>query len=195
MYVKNLILSILVYLIKCIHLQLMIKKTNLQTYIENVFLIEEKSYEEEDNNNKDTTIEDKKPFVMRVRATYHSKNNQEIVLLFFRLKDSKKVSVIYSTHTHIFACTLRRHWFNRTYIEQFFKLLKHVLKIQEARTNTKIDFEIKLFRFMFIALEVQKLIQFIRSQIPSYRHKGFLFLQRQLSSNQELFDLLQEKIS
>ena len=164
----------------------------MNDYIEGAFLEAEKAYE---GANKSTPIKDKKPFVIRVKATYHSKDNQKVVLLFFRLNGSKKASVIYSTNKNIFAHTLRRHWFNRTYIEQFFKLLKHVLKIQEARTNTKIDFEIKLFRFMFMALEAQKLIRFIRSQIPSYKNKGFIFLQRQLCASQVFLSLLQEKIS
>ncbi|TAF31269.1 MAG: hypothetical protein EAZ67_13125 [Cytophagales bacterium] len=39
-------------------------------------------------------------------------------MLAFRLNGSNKVSVIYSTSQTIFAKTLRRHWFQRTYIDR-----------------------------------------------------------------------------
>ena len=73
---------------------------------------------------------------MRFRAFYDSQN-REVVLLAFRLNGSKKVSIIYATDKNIKGKTLRRHWFQRTYIEQFFKLLKHYLLIQKSITTPK----------------------------------------------------------
>lgn len=105
------------------------------------------------------------------------------------------MSVICTPNETIFTKTLRRHWFSRTYIEQFFKTLKHVLKISEARTNNKEKFETKLLRFAFLAVEVQKIIQFIRRKYILFKKKGFVFLQRILCSEQETLDLLQNKLN
>jgi hypothetical protein len=38
-------------------------------------------------------------------------------------------------------------------IEQFFKTLKHVLKISEPRTKTKDEFENKFLKFAFLAIK------------------------------------------
>ena len=61
----------------------------------------------------------------------------------------------------LFAKTLRRHWFQRTYIEQFFILLKHTLQVSQVTTGAKNDFVLKIFRFFFIALHAQKLVVFL----------------------------------
>ncbi|MDZ7898964.1 MAG: hypothetical protein U5N85_13200 [Arcicella sp.] len=132
-------------------------------------------------------------FTWRFRAKYLSKN-QEVTFLAFRLNGSKKVSIIFSPDKNIFSKTLRRHWFQRTYIEQFFKLLKHVLLIQEARVTNKEDFEIKLLRFAFVAWHAQKLVKYIRRHIKEFEKKGFIALQRILCSEKEILDLLQELV-
>ena len=115
-------------------------------------------------------------------------------MLFFRLNGSKKVSVIYSISKHIFAKTLRRHWFQRTYIEQFFKMLKHVLQIQEARTKDKKGFEFKLYRFAYVAWHAQKLVRWIRKKMKHFGRKGFITIQRTLASDPDILYLLQKQI-
>ena len=95
-----------------------IKKVKLSDWITDTFLEAEKVHEKTKNT----------PFTYRFKAHYCAQK-REVTLLAFRLKGSKKVSIIYTTDKNIFAKTLRRHWFQRTYIEQFFKLLKHVLQI------------------------------------------------------------------
>lgn len=167
------------------------KKENLSEYIENEFLVQEKQHQE---NEKHLKEEEKTPFNLRVKAFYQCQK-REVVFLFFRLNGSKNVSVIYTTNLTIFAKTLRRHWFNRTYIEQFFKTLKHVLKISEPRTKTKEEFENKLLQFVFLAVEVQKIVRFIRKKCKQFKQKGFISLQRILCSNQEILDLLQNQIN
>ena len=109
----------------------------------------------------------KTPFVHRFRATY-CWQEREVIFIAFRLNASKKVSVVYTTQINVFAKTLRHHWFNRTYIEQFFKLLKHTLLIQEARTTNKNDFEIKLLRFALVALKAQKLVRYVRKKMKMF---------------------------
>ena len=131
----------------------------------------------------------KSPFTYRNTA-YYNCIEQEVVLLFFRLNGSKKVSVIYTVDLNIKAKTLRRNWFQRTYIEQYFKTLKHVLKIQEARTKTKHGFDCKLFRFSLIALHAQKLIRTIRKSIKGSIPIGFQTLQRLLADDPNIKNLL-----
>lgn len=167
------------------------KKINLNTYIESVFLKKEKQHEERQKHLKE---EEKTPFTLRIKAFYQCQK-REVIFLFFRLNGSTKVSVIYSQNLTIFAKTLRRHWFNRTYVEQFFKTLKHVLKISEPRTKNKEEFENKLLKFAFLAIEVQKIVQFIRKKCNQFKQKGFIALQRILCSEQEIIDLLQNKIN
>jgi hypothetical protein len=167
------------------------KKTKLNEYINTTFLAKEKKHQEEQRHLKE---EEKTPFTLRLKAFYQCQK-REVVLLFFRVNGSKKVSVIYTPNLTVFAKTLRRHWFNRTYIEQFFKTLKHVLKISEPRTKNKEEFENKLLQFAFLAIEVQKIVRFIRRKSKQFKQKGFIFLQRILCSNKEILDLLQNQIN
>lgn len=166
------------------------KKIKLSDWINQVYLAAEKAQQAQE---KDLPLAEKTAFVLRQRASYCSQN-QEVTLLAFRLNGSQKVSVIYSTDKHIFAKTLRRHWFQRTYIEQFFKTLKHVLQISEARVRTKADFEAKLLRFAFLALQAQSLVRFLRKKVKDFAGKGFIALQRILNSDPDFLDLLQSHL-
>jgi hypothetical protein len=163
------------------------KRINLNEWIKNDFETKEKAHEEQQ---KDLPKEQKTPFTYRAKAHYESQK-KDVILLAFRLNGSKKVSVIYTTHLTIHAKTLRRHWFQRTYIEQFFKTLKHILKIQEARVSSKEDFEIKLWRFAFVAWHAQQLVRFLRKKIKDFAKMGFISIQRILNSDKEYLDLLQ----
>lgn len=165
-------------------------KVKLSDWINQTYLEAEKAHQ---SLEKDLPDARKTAFTLRGRATYRAKN-QDVTLLAFRLDGSKKVSVVYSTDKHIFAKTLRRHWFQRTYIEQFFKTLKHVLQISEARVRTKEDFECKLLRFAFMALQAQKLVRFLRKKIKDFANKGFIALQRILNSDSGFLGLLQSHL-
>jgi hypothetical protein len=165
--------------------------TNLEDWIKNTFVTAEKKHETQEAH---LPKKERTPFTYRFRATYCAQN-REVTLLAFRLNGSKKVSIIYSTEKSIFAKTLRRHWFQRTYIEQFFKLLKHVLKIQDARVKTKSEFHLKLLRFAFIAFHAQKLIKFIRCRCKHFDKLGFISIQRLLRDDKDLNNLLQSFLS
>jgi hypothetical protein len=164
------------------------QKIKLNEWIETTFITQEKEHQE---SQKDLKIEQKRPFFLRFKALYKSQE-REVTLLAFRLNGSNKVSVIYTTDKNIKAKTLRRHWFQRTYIEQFFKLLKHSLKIQEARTTTKHAFEFKLLRFAFTALHIQKMIRFIRKNCTDFIRKGIGTLQNILQTNNDIKALLEQ---
>lgn len=168
------------------------EKHKISNYIEEHYLVAEQEHLEKQ---KHLSKDEKTPFTMRVRAEYQAFDNKEVVLLFFRLDGSKNVSCIYSTKISIFAKTLRHHWFQRTYIEQFFKLLKHTLQIAQVITGSRTDFELKIFRFFFIALHAQKLVAFFRKRQPKYRHVGFQVIQRQLVCDKFFFDLLQKLLA
>jgi hypothetical protein len=166
------------------------KKMKLNEFIETEFLAGEKAHKE---SQKHLREEEKTAFALRKKGYYQSQK-RIVTLLFFRFNGSEKVSIIYTTSQTIFAKTLRRHWFNRTYIEQFFKTLKHVLKISEARTRNKEGLENKILQFAFLAIEVQKIIKFLRRKFSLFKGKGFISLQRILCSEQEIISLLQKQV-
>lgn len=163
------------------------KKIKLNEWIKEIFLPLEEKYNEEQKN---LPKEKQKPFEYRFKGFYSSKN-REVTFLAFRLNGSRNVSVIYCSSKNIKAKTLRRHWFQRTYIEQFFKTIKHVLKIQESRTNNKDKFTFKLLRFSFIAFHVQKLVRIMQKKIKTFKNKGFISIQRIMRNDEEIKDLLQ----
>jgi hypothetical protein len=134
------------------------------------------------------------PFTMRFRANYCTQN-REVTFLAFRLKGSKKVTLIYTLDKNIHSKTLRRHWFQRTYIEQFFKLLKHVMQIQESRSSGITDFFFKICRYSFVALHIQRLIKQLRRHKIWQKRDGFITLQRVLNDDPDLHNLLQSIIN
>ena len=165
------------------------KRGSLTEFIDSEFMTEELAHRQNERHLKE---ESKTPFCLRKKAFYHSQQRY-VTLLFFRLNGSGRVSVIYSPSETIFAKTLRRHWFSRTYIEQFFKTLKHVLRITEARTKDRHELEFKILRFAFMAVEAQRIVKFLRRKFSAFKGKGFIALQRILCFEQEIIDLLQSK--
>jgi hypothetical protein len=120
------------------------------------------------------------PFVLRIHA-HVKKINAEAVMLFFRLKGSKKVSVIYTTDTNIKAKTLRRRWFQRTHIEQFFRIMKDTIKIQQSTNTDKDGFERKLFIGVFKALHCQLFRNHCRKISKLFRKWGFARLRQRIT--------------
>jgi len=121
------------------------KSINLKNYITQEFMEQEQEYYSK-NDPKTAT-----PFTMRIKAKYKCRDI-EVILLFFRLANSNKVSVIYTTHLNIKAKTLRHHWFQRTYIEQFFRFCKHSLKIAASTYSGVDDFIRKICLFFLKAV-------------------------------------------
>jgi hypothetical protein len=153
-------------------------------YIEKVFLVEEKAA---------LLVAPNKAFTKRVRAKYHCRN-VEVTLLFFRYNKSKNVSVVYSTDLLIKEKTIRRNWFQRTYIEQYFKIIKHVLQIQQTRPQSKSRFEINLCMYMFLALQVQCLTKWIRKECDIYERKGFVNLRHTLMNSPWIKSYLSQSV-
>lgn len=135
---------------------------SLRQYIEEVFLKKEAQYDGEET------------FVMRKKGFYKAKN-KEVVFLFFRLNNSKKVSVIYSTNLSIKAKTMRRRWFHRTKIEHFFRIIKDTLKIQQSTTDSTHGFFKKVMLFALKAVFIKKFESYCRKNFRLL--KGFTFWQ------------------
>lgn len=123
---------------------------------------------------------EKEHFAFRVRVLL-CKYNREVTLLLFRLNGSKKVSVIYTTDTNIKAKTLRRRWFQRTQIEQFFRLLKDTLKIQQSKVTNKEGFERKLWVFVFKALNCQLFRNYCRRRFRLLKGWAFTKLRQRIT--------------
>lgn len=136
------------------------EKMTLLDYIETVYKPAETTY---DAAQKAVSTDKKLPFTMRIRG-YYDALACDVTILIFRLLNSKKITAIYTPNKNIFAKTLRRHWFARTQIEQFFKMLKHFMQIAETRPREKHGFEYKMLRFAFIALQIKQFIRILREK-------------------------------
>jgi hypothetical protein len=168
-------------------------KKSLSKWIESEFLDQEAAFLAAQQNNKEAKPE-KAPFILRIKA-YYNALKEEVILLVFRLNGSKKVTVIYCLEKQspsIFGKTMRHHWFARTQIEQFFKLLKHVLKINEPKSQTKFEMTCKLYRFFIMAIEAQRFRDFIRKQCPFLQKCGFKQIVRYITFNLTKIKMLEE---
>jgi hypothetical protein len=147
-------------------------KTTLGDYIETIYKPAETAY-----NDAQSTLAAAKQdqFTMRVRGYYHALGC-DVTILIFRLLNSKKITAIYTPNKTIFAKTLRRHWFARTQIEQFFKMLKHFMHIEQTRPRNKHNFEYKMLRFAFIAYQINQFIRILRKKrlLPPHAAIGTL---------------------
>lgn len=162
----------------------------LSNWVEDVFIPLENAHKDKEKNLKDA---EKTPFCYRFRA-YYNCQKRIVTWLAFRLNRSNKVTLIYTTDKNIKGITLRRHWFARTYIEQFFKMLKHNMKIQNSITITKHAFELKLFRFAFVALHIQLLVKMMKRKLKKFKERGFGFLRMFIQSDKSILDLLHKNI-
>jgi len=169
-------------------------KFNAKEFIEDKFIPKEAEhlakYEAQKNA---TNKEEIPPFLMRVRA-YYNAQKEDVVLLFFRLAGSKKVSVIYTTHTSMMAKTLRRRWFQRTYIEQFFRLVKNTLKIQLSISDDSQKFLKKTALFFLKAIVAQLYRKFCNRKWRLLKNWSFEKLQFQIIRGNVSRDILQELI-
>ena len=107
------------------------------------------------------------------RARAFRKGFGDVVLLFFRLKKGKKINVILTTYLDTKAKTLRRRWFQRTEIEQFFRFSKHTLKFQETKTENLAEF-IQNVGLNFLRVTVCQIFkQFCRTHFNALKKWSF----------------------
>jgi hypothetical protein len=166
---------------------------NFQKLIEKLFLPQEEAYLEKCRKEQIQP----EPFFLRVRGVYSNKG-REVTLLVFRLNGSKKVSLIYTTDKDIKAKTLRRRWFQRTLIEQFFRFLKDTLKIQKSKATNHVKFERKLWIYLFKAIQCQLFRNYCRRNFRALKGWAFTRLQQRISfegiQKQLLLDILEAPI-
>jgi len=148
---------------------------NLKTYIEDKFLPQEKVY----NEQRKRAGKGAKPFLLRVRCYYKSQK-REVVLLFFRLQDSNRVTVIFCSHLSVMKKTLRRRFFQRTKIELFFRFLKDTLKIQKSKSERYGDFVKKLSLCIIKAIFCLKLQKFFRKKHGKFRGWSYYKIRQQI---------------
>jgi hypothetical protein len=122
------------------------------------------------------------PFLLRVRGVYANKG-REVALLVFRLNGSKKVSLVYSTDLSAKSKTLRRRWFQRTLIEQFFRLLKDTLKIQQSKVTCHRGFLRKLWVWLFKAVHCQLFRNYCRRHFRLLKGWAFGRLRQRITYN------------
>ncbi len=150
--------------------------SSFKKLIEERFEPEEEAYLEKCRKEKTRPA----PFLLRVRGVYHSKG-REVVLLIFRLNGSKKVSLVYSTDLDAKSKTLRRRWFQRTLIEQFFRLLKDTLKIQQGKTTDHVQFQRKLWVWLFKATQCQMFRNYCRRHFRALKGWAFTRLRQRIT--------------
>jgi hypothetical protein len=166
---------------------------SLKNWIENEYLIREKAFLEEQELKKIPSNQ-QKAFTWRIKAHYKSLGI-EVVLLFFRYNRSDKVTVIYCPVSHsanLFAKSMRHHWFARTQMEQFFRMVKHILKIQEAKSQNRIEMDIKVGRFFGMALLGQFLVLHLRKKIKSFKKLGLKQIIKHIIFNLNKLDILED---
>ncbi len=105
----------------------------------------------------------------------------DVVLLFFRLKKGIRINVIMTTRLDIKAKTLRRRWFQRTYIEQFFRFSKHTLRIQETKAENVNEFVRKLALNFLKVMVCQTFTQICRKKEKLLKKWSFHKIRDQIS--------------
>jgi Transposase DDE domain len=156
----------------------------LPEFIDKHFKIAEAKFYE-DPNNKD------QHFTMRLKINYVSVDT-ELIILIFRFQKSQKVSVIYTTDLNIKAKTLRHRWFQRTHIEQFFRLLKDTLKIQLSKSTDKNGFVKKFCIKLFQALHVQLFRNYCRRKFRYFRKMAFPKIRLLMIANFDIQKILKK---
>ena len=128
-------------------------------------------------------LKSEQAFTWRVRVTYKCMD-REVTLLFFRLNESKKVSVIFSTNLDIKAKTMRRHWFERTKIELLFRMIKNDFKIQQITVRNRLGFMKKLAFALVKSVYMQLFTQKVKKSDSQFQRLGFAGIRQKLIFHQ-----------
>ncbi len=156
----------------------------LPEFIDTYFKIAEAKFYEDPNNKEEH-------FTMRLKINYVSVDT-ELIILIFRFKKSQKVSVIYTTDLNIKAKTLRHRWFQRTHIEQFFRLLKDTLKIQLSKSTDKNGFVKKFCIKLFQALHIQLFRNYCRRRFRYFRKMAFPTIRLLMIANLDILEIFKK---
>lgn len=153
-------------------------KGKLRDYIEQTYKAAEKVHQAKYAERG----EQAPPFVLRVKAYYRAMG-RDVILVFFRINNSKKVSVVFTTHLSAKAKTIRRRFFQRVKIEQFFRFVKHTLKIQQSTSKNFLGFLKKAALFFLKALFCQLFTKKTRKRSKKLKLLGFERIRRLITYN------------
>lgn len=162
---------------------------NLKNYIEKVFLKKEQQYLAKC---KAKNIEPK-PFYLRKKGFYQALG-RKVTLVFFRLNDSKKVSVIFCNDLEVTAKFIRWRFFQRTKIEQFFRLLKDTLKIQQTKSVDAESFVKKLATCIFKAIVCQNFRIYCNKKFKDFKDWAFTKLRLHIIYDHVELDMLEQLV-
>lgn len=154
------------------------QRMNFQTLIETVFLPKELKFVEEQTDNKANKIEEK-PFLLRLKVFYQ-KLQCFVTILMFRLKGSKKVTIIFCYDKNVKAKTMRRHFFQRTQIEQFFRMVKHTLHIEQSTSDGYQSFIKKVAIFFLKAIFAFTFRNYCRKHFRRFKTYSFYKLRKNI---------------
>ena len=141
------------------------KKMNFKELMDTVFLNAEKTfYKDKKNENK--------PFSLRLKI-YYQKLKRFVIILIFRFNGSKKLTVIFTYNKNILAKTLRRRFFQRTQIEQFFRMVKHTLGISQSKSVDYKSFIKKVAIFFLKAIFAFSFRNYCRKHFRRFKKFSF----------------------
>jgi hypothetical protein len=157
------------------------QRMNFQTLTETVFLPKELKYFNTLNEKTDNEANklDKKPFLLRLKVFYQ-KLQRFVTILMFRLKGSKKVTIIFCYDKNVKAKTMRRHFFQRTQIEQFFRMVKHTLHIEQSTSDGYQSFIKKVAIFFLKAIFAFTFRNYCRKHIRRFKTYSFYKLRKNI---------------
>ena len=150
-------------------------KKKLSAHIKDTYLTAEQAHKA----TYESQGQEPPPFVWRVKA-YYCVMKRWVTLVFFRINGSKKVSVVFSTDTKAKGKTIRRRFFKRVQIEQFFRFIKHSLKIQQSTSKSYIGFLRKFVLYVLKAVYCLLFLKKCRSLDQGFKRKGFEVIRRHI---------------
>lgn len=140
-------------------------RTSFAELIKLQFLPQEEAFFADENNKN-------KHFLLRLRVFY-KKMNRFVTIIIFRFNKSSKVTIVFTDNKEIKAKTMRWHFFQRTQIEQFFRLVKHTLQIRQSKSDDFKSFSKKLALFFLKALFAFTFRNFCRKHFKRFRTFSF----------------------
>ena len=164
------------------------KKMNFKTLIETVFLPEELKYYKDNGGSRADKLE-KKPFLLRLKVFY-KKLDRFVTVLLFRLKGSEKVTIIFCYDKNVKSKTMRRHFFQRTQIEQFFRMVKHTLHIEQSTSDDYKSFIKKVAIFFLKAIFAFTFRNYCRKHIRRFKEFSFYKLRKNIVHHNADKDIL-----
>jgi hypothetical protein len=141
------------------------KTMNFATLRDTIFLRAERKFYR-DKSNED------EPFSLRL-SLFYKKLNRTVTVLIFRFNGSDKITIIFCYDAFIKAKTLRRRFFQRTQIEQFFRMLKHTLKISQSKSDDTHSFIKKLAIFFLKAIFAFAFRDYCRKHFRRFKNDSF----------------------